>query len=76
MAKVLNFTKSQDIGVYARLTNTYCLVSAIDSNLVETLEYNLFDIPVIPLTIDGTRLVGRMTVGNSQGLLVPSVITE
>lgn len=48
----------------------------MDHNLIETLEYNLHDIPVIPLTIDGTRLVGRMTVGNSHGLLIPAVITD
>lgn len=32
--------------------------------------------PVIHLSIAGTRIVGRMTVGNSKGLLVPAITTD
>jgi translation initiation factor 6 (eIF-6) len=33
-------------------------------------------IPVVKTTIAGTRLVGRMTVGNKNGLLVPNSTTD
>lgn len=34
------------------------------------------DIPVIHTTIAGTRIVGRLTAGNKNGLLVPSTTTD
>lgn len=33
-------------------------------------------IPVVKTSIAGTRLVGRMTVGNRNGLLVPNSTTD
>jgi translation initiation factor 6 (eIF-6) len=33
-------------------------------------------IPVIKTTISGTRLVGRMTVGNKNGLLLPNSCSD
>ena len=34
------------------------------------------DIPVVKTSIAGTRLVGRMTVGNKNGLLLPNSVTD
>ena len=41
------------------------------------LEGELADhIPVVKTSIAGTRLVGRMSVGNKNGLLVPNSTTD
>lgn len=72
------FDNVKEIGCFVRLTNSYCLVgqsasygtfSLFDSHLSQ-------DIPVIESTISGTSLVGRLCVGNKNGLLVPSTITD
>jgi len=34
------------------------------------------NLPVVPLTIAGATLIGRMVAGNKNGLLVPSTTTE
>lgn len=47
------------------------------ANFFSTFEAELGDtIPVVHTTIAGTRLVGRLTVGNRHGLLVPSTTTD
>lgn len=72
------FENSSEIGVFARLTNSYCLVTIGGSaNFYSTFETELGDlIPVVHCSIAGTRLVGRLTVGNRHGLLVPMTTTD
>lgn len=81
---LLNFLFSNDIGVFAKLTNSYCLTAmggsenfyrssfrAVCPALVRTknFSFSVFqdelasDIPIVKTSIAGTRLVGRMTVG-------------
>lgn len=78
MAVRCQFENSSEIGVFARLTNAYCLVAIGGSaNFYSTFEAELSDvIPVVHCSIAGTRLVGRLTVGNRHGLLVPSTTTD
>lgn len=46
-------------------------------NFFSVIEAELADvIPVIHCTIAGTRIVGRVTVGNRHGLLVPNATTD
>lgn len=72
------FENSTDIGVFAKLTNSYCLTAlASSSNFYSVFEADLQDVvPVIHTTIAGTRIVGRLTAGNRHGLLVPSTTTD
>jgi translation initiation factor 6 len=72
------FENSNDIGVFARLTNSYCLVAQGGSeNFYSVFEAELADdIPVIHTSIAGTRIVGRLTAGNRHGLLVPNTTTD
>ncbi|XP_055314083.1 eukaryotic translation initiation factor 6 [Sitodiplosis mosellana] len=74
MALRVQFENNDDIGVFTKLTNSYCLVaiggaetfySVFEAELAET-------IPVIHTSINGCRIIGRLTVGNKNGLLVPS----
>jgi translation initiation factor 6 len=62
----------------SKLTNAYCLVAIHGSaNFLSVFESELGDlIPIVSTSIAGTRLVGRLTVGNKNGLLVPSGTTD
>jgi len=66
--------RSNEIGVFSLLTNTYCLVANGGSeNFYSIFENELSaDIPVVKVNLGGTRLVGRMAVGNKNGLLLPN----
>jgi translation initiation factor 6 len=93
MALRTQFEASNDIGVFCKLTNAYCLVGIgssenfyrCDENLEILQHFTLYSfveaeladvIPVIHSTISGTRIVGRVTVGNRHGLLVPNATTD
>ena len=78
MAFRMQFEGSNEIGVFAKLTNTYCLVAIGGSeNFYSIFESELADdIPVIHASIGGCRIVGRVTVGNRHGLLVPNTTTD
>eukprot|EP01033_Poteriospumella_lacustris_P009702 gene9703-6944_t len=78
MATRAQFESSNEIGVFANLTNAYCLTAIGGSeNFYSQFEQELADhIPVIHTSIAGCRFVGRVTVGNRKGLLVPSTCTD
>ncbi|TGZ77819.1 translation initiation factor 6 [Ascodesmis nigricans] len=78
MAVRAQFENSNEIGVFATLTNSYALVAAGGSmNFYSVFEAELQDvIPICHTTIAGTRIVGRLTAGNRRGLLVPSSTTD
>ncbi|KAJ3218486.1 Eukaryotic translation initiation factor 6 [Dinochytrium kinnereticum] len=78
MATRAQFENSNDIGVFSRLTNSYCLVAIGGSeNFYSVFESELADvIPVVHTSIAGTRIIGRFTVGNRNGLLVPNTTTD
>ncbi|KAI8123889.1 Eukaryotic translation initiation factor 6 [Lucilia cuprina] len=78
MALRVQFENNDDIGVFSKLTNSYCLVaiggsetfySVYEAELAET-------IPVVHASVGGCRIIGRLTVGNRNGLLVPSSTTD
>ncbi|GAM21298.1 hypothetical protein SAMD00019534_044730, partial [Acytostelium subglobosum LB1] len=72
------YENSCDIGVFAKLTNAYCLLGQCGSKqFTRTFENQLADnMPVIECSIAGTRIVGRLSVGNSKGLLLPNTTTD
>jgi translation initiation factor 6 len=78
MAVRAQFESSNEVGVFARLTNAYCLVAMGGSeNFYSVFESELSKhVPVVHSSIGGTRIVGRMVVGNRKGLLVPSITTD
>lgn len=76
MAHRVQFENSSEIGVFAKLTNAYCLVSE-SKTFQRSFESELSEhIPVIPTSIASTRPIGRLTVGNSRGLLLPNTTTD
>ena len=78
MATRLQFENCNDIGVFCKLTNAYCLVGiGGNEGFYGTFHNDLSShIPVAHVSVAGTRIVGRMLVGNSKGLLVPSITTD
>jgi len=72
------FENSADIGVFALLTNAYCLLGMkACQNHFTVLEDELSEkIPVVHTSIAGCRTVGRMCVGNRNGLLLPTICTN
>jgi len=78
MAVRAQFENKNDIGVFAKLTNAYCIVAIGGSeNFYSVFESELSDvIPVVHASVGGCRIVGRLTVGNRHGLLVPNSTTD
>ncbi|KAJ1608908.1 putative translation initiation factor 6 [Cryptosporidium canis] len=78
MALRVAYESSSEIGVFANLTNKYCLLAhGSSAAFTSVFEAELMDhIPIINTLIGGTRLVGRCTVGNRNGLLVSNMATD
>jgi len=78
MATRTRFENSTDIGVFSVLTNKYALAAIGGSmNFYSVFESELAEaIPIVRSSIAGTRIIGRMCVGNKNGLLLPSTTTD
>ncbi|KAA8493048.1 Eukaryotic translation initiation factor 6 [Porphyridium purpureum] len=78
MAVRCQFENSNEVGVFSLLTNRYCIVAPGGSeNFYSVFEAELADhIPVVHASIAGCRIVGRMAVGNKNGLLLPSTCSD
>ncbi|CAB0027925.1 unnamed protein product [Trichogramma brassicae] len=78
MAVRVQFENNNEIGVFAKLTNAYCLVAIGGSeNFYSAFEAELDEaIPVIHTSLAGCRIIGRMCVANKNGLLVPDTTTD
>jgi translation initiation factor 6 len=73
MAIRVQYESSNEVGVFARLTPAYCLLGqGGPEKFYQVFEAELAGkMPVIRCTLGGQRIVGRITTGNSKGLLVP-----
>jgi len=77
MAVRAQFENSNEIGVFSRLTNAYCLAAYGGSERFKVFEHELSQhIPVVYASIAGCRIIGRLTVGNRRGLLLPNTTTD
>jgi len=77
MAVRAQFENSSEIGVFSKLTNAYCLLAYGGSEHFKVYENELADhVPVVYCSIAGCRVVGRLTVGNKNGLLLPNTTTD
>jgi translation initiation factor 6 len=78
MCTRIAFENSNEIGVFARLTNGYCITSLSGSeNFFAGFEQELSGhIPVIRASIAGCRFIGRVCIGNKKGLLLPNTCTD
>uniref|UniRef100_A0A224XV59 Eukaryotic translation initiation factor 6 n=1 Tax=Panstrongylus lignarius TaxID=156445 RepID=A0A224XV59_9HEMI len=78
MAVRVQFENNNEVGVFSKLTNAYCLVAIGGSeNFYSVFEAELSEtIPVIHASLAGCRIIGRLCVGNRHGLLVPNTTTD
>ncbi|CAD5117752.1 DgyrCDS6499 [Dimorphilus gyrociliatus] len=78
MAVRAQFEGNNEIGVFSKLTNAYCLVAIGGAeNFYSIFEGELSEqIPVIHTSIGGCRIIGRLCVGNRHGLLLPNTTTD
>ncbi|EIJ89324.1 translation initiation factor 6 [Nematocida parisii] len=76
MSQRISFESSQEIGTFVRLTNMYALVAATDNTSFVSAFEEALNIPVIQTTINGIRMTGTQSIGNSRGLLVSSSTTD
>ena len=78
MTERTDYENSADIGCFAKLTNTYCICATGGSeNFYSTFEERLgHHIPVIHGSVGSTHLVGRLSVANTKGILVPMTTTD
>eukprot|EP00166_Cyanidium_caldarium_P000869 ctg_1350.g495 len=79
MAVRCQFESSSEVGVFAKLTSGYCLVSVSSSeNFYSVFEAELADhVPVIHATVaGGCRCIGRLCVGNRHGLVLPDSTSD
>eukprot|EP01126_Amoeba_proteus_P038359 TRINITY_DN3994_c0_g1_i1.p1 TRINITY_DN3994_c0_g1~~TRINITY_DN3994_c0_g1_i1.p1 ORF type:complete len:215 (-),score=25.29 TRINITY_DN3994_c0_g1_i1:47-691(-) len=77
MAIRAQFESHNDIGVFTKLTNSYCLLALGGSEHYKVFENELADhIPVVYTSIAATRIVGRMCAGNKKGLLLPNTTND
>ncbi|XP_028392380.1 eukaryotic translation initiation factor 6 [Dendronephthya gigantea] len=78
MAVRAQFENNNEVGVFSKLTNSYCLVGiGASQSFYSVFEGELSDvIPVIRSSIAGCRIIGRLTIGNRHGLLVPNTTTD
>ncbi|XP_074616126.1 eukaryotic translation initiation factor 6-like [Acropora palmata] len=78
MAVRVQFENSNEVGVFSKLTNAYCLVGiGASENFYSAFEGELADvIPVVHASVAGCRIIGRLCVGNRHGLIVPSTTTD
>jgi translation initiation factor 6 len=66
MATRIHFESSNEIGVFAKLTNRYC-ITAVGGNFgfLQILENEVWvNMPIVATSIGGTRVVGRLICGN------------
>lgn len=78
MVSRCKYQNSSEIGAYARITNAYALLPFNTSENFFTVfeERMAMHVPVFHASIAGTAILGRLCVGNSKGLLVPSTTTD
>ncbi|KAK5666189.1 Eukaryotic translation initiation factor 6, variant 2 [Batrachochytrium dendrobatidis] len=78
MAVRAQFENSNDIGAFAKLSNSYCLVAIGGSeNFYSVFESELADVvPIVHTSIGGNRIIGRLSAGNRHGLLLPNSTTD
>ena len=78
MVSRCKYQSSSEIGAYVRMTNSYVLIPTTSSdNFSNIFEDNISGrIPILRSNIAGTAIVGRLSVGNKYGLLVPLTTTD
>ena len=78
MVSRCKYQSSSEVGAYARITNSYALIptTATESWVSVFQDHLEPNIKIIYSNIAGTPIVGRLTAGNKNGLLVPLTTSD
>lgn len=78
MATRLKFENSNEIGCFMKLMSNYALVCDGGSETFYSIVEKEINkkIPMINCSIGGSKIIGRMCVGNKNGLLLPKDTTD
>ncbi|KAH0571594.1 Eukaryotic translation initiation factor 6 [Spironucleus salmonicida] len=79
MTYTTHFENSPDVGVFAIMTNNYCISAPSPAaHYFSLLESTLapHGVAAFRSTIANSKLLGRLCAGNSKGLLLPSGVTD
>ena len=73
-----NYENSNDIGVFIKLTNSYCIVPYdINEKCLRILQKELKKkIPIIKTTVIQSKCLGRLIIGNKKGIILPYETTS
>ncbi len=71
-----SFNGNPNLGLYCLATDTYCLVGKEVPSRVRSLIKDVLKVPVHPITLAGTSLIGVFAAANSKGLIVPGITFE
>ncbi|MCL7415822.1 MAG: translation initiation factor IF-6 [ANME-2 cluster archaeon] len=64
------------LGVFARCTDEFGLLPReADDSFIHTIQ-NTLDVTVIPITVDGSSVVGSLCCGNSKGFLISERVND
>ncbi|MEB3780501.1 MAG: translation initiation factor IF-6 [Desulfurococcales archaeon] len=72
----MNILGNSNVGVYMHASDAYALVVDDVTNKDVRLIQDVLNVEVVHTTISGTRLIGVMAAGNSNGILLPSTALE
>lgn len=73
---LMDLMGSPNIGIYSVVTESYAILpSGIPRRKVEKIQANL-DVPVAQTLIGGTKLLGALMAGNSNGIILPHLADE
>lgn len=69
----IKYQRSDLVGVYMKLTNSFCIIPHdTPANFYKSTKNELYDkIPIITTSILGSRSIGRLIIGNKKGIVVP-----
>ena len=76
MVSRCKYSGSSEIGVYCLLTNKYALIPYSNNNFVTHFLEDPREIPIIQTSVSSTDIIGRISVGNKHGLLLPSTTAQ
>lgn len=73
-ALITSFNSNPNVGLYGFATDKYCLIGReVPEKFYDRIS-KVLDVPVIPMTIAGTSLIGVFLNGNKNCLLIPKIV--
>mmetsp|Transcript_53550 Transcript_53550/g.61382 ORF Transcript_53550/g.61382 Transcript_53550/m.61382 type:complete len:249 (-) Transcript_53550:120-866(-) len=77
MSEIIISSNTEDLGVFNLLSDSYLLTSCYNSQVVRSQWQSMFErVEVVETRIAQSSLLGVLTVGNNNGILLPSTTND